>query len=129
VALNKGNFIGKRALAEEARRDPEWQFTGIEVDWNSMERAYAEVGLPPRLPGTAWRTSVPIYVAGDQVGYASSGCWSPLLKKYIALAHLHVAYAQPGTEVNMEITVEHQRKQAAAKAVKPPFYDPPQKRA
>src|SRR5574341_544944 len=69
VALNKGNFIGKRSLAEEARRGPEWLFTGIEVDWDSLERAHAEVGLPPRLPGTAWRTSVPIYVAGDQVGY------------------------------------------------------------
>ena len=40
-----------------------------------------------RLPPTAWRMSVPIYAGAEQVGYATSGGWSPLLKKYIALAH------------------------------------------
>ena len=49
---------------------------------------YAAVGLPPQLPAAAWRTSVPLYAGGKQVGYATSGTWSPLLKKYIALAHL-----------------------------------------
>jgi aminomethyltransferase len=62
------------------------------------------------------------------VGYATSGCWSPILKKYIALAHLESTYAKLGSDVNMEITVEHRRKQAAAKIVKTPFFDPERKR-
>lgn len=129
VNLNKGNFVGKEALAAEAQREPEWQFVGIEVDWDALERLYAEVGLAPQLPATAWRMSVPIYANGTQAGYATSGGWSPLLKKYIALAHLRARCARPGTAVEIEVTVEHQRKRAAARVVKKPFFDPERKRA
>lgn len=129
VNLEKEAFVGKAALAAEAARGPEWQFVGIDVDWESLERLYAAVGLPPKLPTTAWRTSVPVYVDGAQVGYATSGCWSPLLKKYIALAHLRAPYAAPGTPVAMEVTVEHHRRQAAARVAKTPFFNPERKRA
>ena len=53
----------------------------------------------------------------------------PLLKKYIALAHLRSAWAKPGTELDIEITVEHRRKRAAARVVKKPFFDPARKKA
>jgi aminomethyltransferase len=129
VSLEKGPFVGKKALVVEKQRGPAWQFVGIEVDWESLERLYAERGLPPKLPSVAWRVSVPIYSGGKQVGYATSGCWSPILKRYIALAHLETAYAEPGTPVRMEVTVEHCRRQADAKVVKTPFFDPPRKRA
>lgn len=129
VKLDKGPFVGKKALVEEKKRGPAWQFVGIEVDWESLERLYAERGLPPRIPTMAWRVSVPIYSGGKQIGYASSGCWSPILKRYIALAHVESAYAALGTPVKMEVTVEHRRKQADAKVVKTPFFDPPRKRA
>lgn len=128
VNLEKENFVGKRALAQEAKRPPEWQFVGVEVDWDSLERLYAEVGLAPQLPGTAWRMSVPLYAGSEQAGYATSGGWSPLLKKYIALAHLRSKWASPGTELEMEVTVEHQRKRAAARVVKKPFFNPERKR-
>jgi len=73
--------------------------------------------------------STPIYASGEQVGYATSGAWSPVLKKYIALAHLRAQWAKPGTPLEMEITVEHKRKRAAITVVKKPFFDPPRKRA
>ena len=64
-------------------------------DWSALKligsawkNLYAEVGLPPQIPGTAMRASMPIMVGNVQVGYASTASWSPLLKKYIALAHL-----------------------------------------
>jgi aminomethyltransferase len=129
VNLDKENFVGKKALAVEAGRDAEWLFVGIEVEWDSLERLYSSVGLAPQLPGTAWRMSVPIYAGHEQAGYATSGGWSPLLKKYIALAHLRAKWARPGTAVEMEVTVEHQRKRAAAKVVKKPFFNPERKRA
>jgi aminomethyltransferase len=129
VNLEKDFFVGRDALAAEAARGPAWQFVGIEVDWDSLESLYADVGLPPRLPGMAWRTSVPVYVDGKQVGYATSGSWSPLLKKYIALAHVEARFAKPGTDVAMEVTVEHHRRRANAKVAQLPFFNPERKRA
>jgi glycine cleavage system T protein (aminomethyltransferase) len=129
VALGKASFNGKAALVVEKERGPAWQFTGLAVDWESLERLYAEVGLPPRLPTQAWRTSVPVYSGGRQVGYATSGGWSPLLKQYIALAHLESPFAATGTAVEMEITVEHHRKRASARVTKLPFFNPDRKRA
>jgi aminomethyltransferase len=129
VDLKKESFVGRDVLASEALRDPEWQFVGVEVDWEGLERLYAQVGLAPQLPNAAWRMSVPIYAGDEQAGYATSGGWSPLLKKYIALAHVRSRWAQPGAELEMEVTVEHQRKRAPARIVKKPFFNPERKRA
>ena len=129
VNLKKERFVGREALAAEVARGPQWQFVGLEIEWSSLERLYAEVGLATRLPAAAWRTSVPIYAGNEQAGYATSGGWSPLLKKYIVLAHLRARWAAPGSELEIEITVEHRRKRAAARVVKKPFFDPERKRA
>ena len=128
VDLDKAQFVGKPALAAEASRGPEWQFVGIQVDWGSFEALYLAVGLAPRVPAAAWRTSVPLYAGWEQAGYATSGVWSPLLKQYIALAHVRSRWAAPGTVLEMEVTVEHRRKRAAARVVKKPFFDPERKR-
>ena len=128
VQLDREMFNGKRALAREKAAGPAWRFVGIEVDWDSLEALYATVNLTPALPSVAWRASTPIYRGGQQIGYASSGCWSPLLKKYLALAHLRAPHFAPDTEVEMEVTVEHQRKRAAARVRKLPFFDPPRKK-
>ncbi|MBI5943862.1 MAG: aminomethyl transferase family protein [Chloroflexi bacterium] len=125
VALDKaGYFVGRKALEREKREGSAWKMVGIEIDWVGMEQIYAEVGLPPQVPGSAIRASMPIMVGNVQVGYASTASWSPLLKKYIALAHLQKPYYELGTDVRMEITVEHHRKHAPAKVVKLPFYEP-----
>ncbi|HET9709880.1 MAG TPA: aminomethyltransferase family protein [Gemmatimonadales bacterium] len=129
VALDKDRFNGRDALVAEKERGPAWRFMGVEVDWDALERLYADVGLPPKLPATAWRASVPLYMGGVQVGYATSGCWSPLLKRYIALAHLEGPYGEPDTVVEMEVTVEHRRKRAGATVRALPFFNPPRKRA
>ena len=128
VNLGKEQFVGKQALEAEHARGPQWQFVGIEIGWRGLERLYTEVGLATRLPQTAWRMSVPVYSGAEQAGYATSGGWSPLLKKYIALAHLRSQWAKPGTELDIEITVEHRRKRAAARVVKKPFFDPARKK-
>jgi aminomethyltransferase len=129
VSLDKGPYSGRRALAAEKARGSVWGFVGLDVDWESLERLHAVHHLPPQLPTVAWRQSTPVYRNGKQIGYASSGCWSPLLKKYLALAHLQAPHFAPGTQVAMEVTVEHQRKQADAVVGKLPFFDPDRKRA
>ena len=129
VKLDKESFVGSGALSKERQDGPTWELRGLEVDWIALEKVYAEVGLPPQLPTVAWRTSVPVYDGGRQIGYATSGCWSPILKKYIALAHLHSTHSRPGTTLEMEITVEHHRKRAGATVAETPFFNPDRKRA
>jgi len=128
VNLDKEQFVGRQALAAEKARGPAWQFVGIEIGYPGLERLYADAGLATRLPQAAWRTSVPIYSGAEQAGYATSGGWSPILKKYIALAHLRSRWARPGTELDIEITVEHRRKRTAARVVEKPFFDPERKK-
>jgi aminomethyltransferase len=129
VNLEKGPYNGRRALRAARAGRQGWAFVGIEVDWVSLERLFAKKGLPPQLPNVAWRTSAPVYRDGEQVGYATSGCWSPLLKKSLALAHLRAPHFEPGTPVEIEVTVEHHRQQADATVRKLPFFDPERKRA
>ena len=129
VALNKkGYFVGRKALEREKREGSAWKLMGLEIGWEGLERLYAEVGMPPQIPHEAVRGSRPVMVGGKQIGYASTSTWSPVLKKYIALAHLERPHYEPGTEVMMEITVEHHRKHTPAKVVSIPFYDPPWKK-
>ena len=129
VSSTKGPFNGRRALAAERARGAAWGFVGLEVEWDSFERLFRAHHLPPQLSGIAWRASAPVYRAGRQVGYATSGCWSPLLKKSLALAHLRAPHFEPGTRVELEITVEHQRKTADAVVRKLPSFEPERKKA
>ena len=129
VKMKKKYFIGKQALEREITRGPEWEFVGIEIQWTELENQYRNVGLAPGLPSTAWRTSTPLYYNHEQVGYATSGAWSPILKRYIALAHVKSIYAIEGTELQFELKVEHFRKLTTAKVVKTPFFDPERKRS
>ena len=45
VSLDKRNYVGRTALREEQSRPTEWEFRGLEIDWLSLEDAYAEVDL------------------------------------------------------------------------------------
>jgi aminomethyltransferase len=129
VSAEKGPFNGRRALRAERARGASWRFVGLSIEWTSLERLFGEYALPPQLPAIAWRTSTPVYRDGKQIGYATSGCWSPLLKRSLALAHLRAPHFEPGTPVQIETTVEHQRKRADAVVAALPFFDPERKRA
>jgi aminomethyltransferase len=128
VALDKPHFIGRRALLAEAQRIPEWVLTGVEVDWQALSALYAAVGLAPQVAGRASRQAAPIYQGRRQVGYATSHTFSPLLKKYIALAILKPQAATAGAELEFEVTVEHVRRRARARPTPLPFFNPPRKR-
>ena len=129
VKMKKENFIGKQSLLKELNHKSGWSFVGIEIEWPEFENHYRNVGLAPGLPSTAWRTSTPLYNQNEQVGYATSGTWSPILKRYIALAHIKSKYAEEGSELKFELKVEHFRKLTKATVVKTPFFDPERKRS
>jgi aminomethyltransferase len=128
VDLKKDHFVGQRTLRKLDRQGVPRQIVGLEINLSEYESLYEQVGLAPQFPLAAWRGGVPVYKDGRQVGHATTGAWSPTLKKYIALATVEKAFTEPGTMLDMEVTIEHARKTASATVVKTPFFDPPRKR-
>jgi len=129
VSLEKGRFIGQRALRAEHARGPARRIVGLEIDWNEVEKIYDAAGLAPAVAATASRVAVPVYRNGRQVGKATSTTWSPVLKRMIALATIDRPHYAEGTELQFEMTVEAVRHRVAAKVVKTPFFNPPRKTA
>jgi aminomethyltransferase len=129
VSLDKGRFIGQRALRDEHARGPARRIVGLEIDWNEVEKIYDAVGLAPAVAATASRTAVPVYRNGRQVGRATSTTWSPVLKRMIALATIDGPHYAEGTELQFEMTVEAVRHRVRAKVAKMPFFNPPRKTA
>jgi aminomethyltransferase len=129
VHLEKENFIGKRALEQDARNGVPRQYVGLEVDWTNVEQLYERYGLTPVAPAQASRVAVPVYSGDKQVGKATTTTWSPTLKKMIALGSVATEHSKPGTPLQMEITIEAVRLKANVKVVPLPFFNPARKTA
>ena len=129
VDLRKENFVGREALAQEAKNGSERALVGLEINWNEVEALYDKLKMAPQVPGTASRVAVPVYRGGRQVGKATSTTWSPTLKKMIALASVSRESSKPGTSLSMEMTVEAVRHTVSAKVVPLPFFNPVRKTA
>jgi aminomethyltransferase len=127
VDLKKETFVGREALAHEAKKGAARALVGLEINWNEVESLYDKVGMAPQVPSMASRTAVPMYRSGRVVGKATSTTWSPTLKKMIALACVNRENSAVGTTLNMEITVEAVRHTVSAKIVPLPFFNPPRK--
>jgi len=130
VNLDKGaRFVGRRALEREVDGGgPARRLVGLDLDWEDLERLYARQGLSPVLSPMAWREQVPVFAGGRQVGRATSGTWSPVLKKNVAIASVDAAQEPAGSRLQMEWTVEGHRGRIGATVVPMPFFDPPRKR-
>ena len=129
VHLGKENFIGKAALVQDQNKGVPRQLVGLEIDWIEVENLYDKFGLTPAAPSQASRVPVPVYVGDRQVGKATTTTFSPLLKKMIAMGSIATEHSQPGTKLQMELTVEAVRLKTAATVVKLPFFNPPRKTA
>ena len=129
VDLKKENFVGREALAREAKRGSERALVGLEINWNEVEALYDKLKMAPQVPSVASRIAVPVYRGGRQVGKATSTAWSPTLKKMIALGSVSRESSRPGTSLSMEMTVEAVRHTVSAKVGALPFFNPPRKTA
>jgi aminomethyltransferase len=124
VDFRKRDFVGRRALlAEHGRGGPPRRLVGLELDWEGIERAFERHDLPPALSPTVDREPIPLLARRRQVGRATSTCWSPTLKKMLALASVSARYEPPGSRVQVEWTVEGERAPIGATVVPLPFLD------
>ena len=110
VALkNDEDFIGRTAL-ERRKANPQRKLVGLEMVGNE------QIG-----------NGDCVHIGRAQVGTVTSATRSPLLKKTVALARLHVEYADLGTEVEVG-RLDGQQKRLPATVVRFPFYDPDKSR-
>ena len=130
VNLDREPFSGQAALKAEQAAGPLHTLVGLELDWDEQEALYAKHGLPAHVNPGAWRMGLPVYASegSRQIGKATSGTWSPIIKKNLALASVESRYAQPGSEIKIEHTVEYQRETVSAVVAPMPFYNPEHKK-
>jgi aminomethyltransferase len=129
VDLKKETFVGREALAQEAKKGAERALVGLEIDWKEVEALYEKLKMAPQVPSMASRAAVPVYRNGRQVGKATSTTWSPTLKKMIALACVNRESSAVGSTLSIEMTVEAVRQTVSAKVVPMPFFNPARKTA
>ncbi len=108
VKLEKGEFVGRAALASVQQTGPQRKLVGLVMRDNAVARG----GYPVRVEG------------GDE-GVVTSGTLSPTLGEKIAMAYLPVAAAGPGNEVEVVVRERPYR----AEQVKLPFYKRPRPEA
>jgi aminomethyltransferase len=128
ISWKKGNFVGRKALFAEKQRGSTITLVGLEIDHSEFERQHHALGLTVPYPFLAWRAVIPLYSDGSQIGYATSGVWSPTLKKYIALGHIQPKYAEPGNVISIDLTVDRFLRRFDAKVTKLPFFNPARKK-
>ncbi len=122
-------FVGRTALRREQKAGgPPRRLVGLDLDWADLEQLYAGHGLGPGLSAEAWRDEIPIYDADGQIGRATSGAWSLVLKKNLAIGTVEAEAATVGNELQLEWSVEGERGRIGARVVEMPFFDPPRKR-
>jgi aminomethyltransferase len=103
VKFQKSNFLGKDALLKQKNEGIKRKRVGIRM---------IESGIP--------RPKFKVYNdKGEEIGYMTSGTFSPLLKYGIGMAYVEVSEAQKGNTVRIKI----RGKLAKGEIVSYPFYD------
>ena len=124
-------FIGREAIRRElAERTSRWQLTGLVVDWQDYDRIYDEAGLIPPKDHTPVQDEYYVYDdALNQLGYATSQMYSPMLQRHIALARVPLDRTADGSHVKLEAGVRHRYEYFDARVAKLPLFNPQRRTA
>lgn len=124
-------FVGRDAIRRElVDATSRWATTGIVVDWQDWDRLHREAGMLPvknELPLPY--ESVLYDESKEQVGYATSLMYSPVLQRHIGLARVQPELAEPGTPVRIETSLLHHNTTVAASTTPLPHFNPARKTA
>ncbi|HEX8653015.1 MAG TPA: glycine cleavage system aminomethyltransferase GcvT [Pyrinomonadaceae bacterium] len=99
--LNKGDFIGREALAKQKEEGVKRRLVGFEM----TERGIA-------------RDEQDVLIDGERRGRVTSGSPAPFLKKNIGLAYVPFEYALVGQEIQIDV----RGRAVGARIVQTPFY-------
>jgi aminomethyltransferase len=131
IATDERAFLGRDAIRRElGEATSRFRVTGLVVDWRDWDRLHDEAGLIPPKDHTPVQEEMFVYDDdGEQVGYATSFMYSPMLQRHIAIARVPVAAAKPGSRVNLEIPISHRYVHVAAHTARMPLYNPERRTA
>lgn len=107
VKLEKGDFIGREALARQKEEKPKRKLVGFVVTGKGIARHGHAVHLPG--PGGE---------PGPKIGHVTSGTRTPFVNQAIGMAYVPTEHSKPDTELLIDVD----GKWASAKIVKGPFY-------
>lgn len=124
-------FIGRDAIRRELReKTSRWVLTGLVVDWKDYDRIYDEAGLIPPKDHTPIQDEYYVYDDDlNQLGYATSQMYSPMLQRHIALARVPLDRLAEGSRVKLEAGVRHRYEYFDATVSKLPLFNPQRRTA
>jgi aminomethyltransferase len=122
-------FIGREAIIKELRDGSRWNLVGLMLDWEQWDDTYRKLGHSPPKDHTPVSDETILYKQDERVGFATSFMYSPMAQRHIAMARVVPELATLGSEVEFEVTIDHQLHYIAATVTKMPFYNPPQRTA
>ena len=128
-------FLGRDAIRRElADKSSRWASVGVVVDWADWDRLHRDAGLLPTkdehpLSYESVLHDRPTTEGGSQVGYVTSFLYSPVLQRHIGLARVQPDLAAPGSEVHLEVALNHSNTTVLARTAKLPLFNPARKTA
>ena len=123
-------FVGSEAIRRELNEGTSrWATVGIVVDWADWDRLYREAGhFPPKSEHPLPYESMILDDDKVEVGYCTSFVYSPVLQRHIGIARVRPDLAAEGTELRLELAVDHHNTTVRIRTAKMPFFDPPRKK-
>lgn len=124
-------FIGRRAIERQLEQGTSrWRTVGVVADWADWTRVYHERGLVAPKDHTPMHGGMMLY-DGDvnQIGHVSSFVYSPVLQRHVGIARVRPEFAPVGTQLGLEVTIDHRYEVVDSHVARMPFYDPPRKTA
>ena len=131
IETDDREFIGRDAIRKELRdKTSRWRLTGLIVDWQDYDRIYGAAGLIPPKDHTPVQDEYYVYDDDlNQLGYATSQMYSPMLQRHIALARVPLDRSTPGSRVKLELAVSHKYEYFDAHVARLPLFNPERRTA
>jgi aminomethyltransferase len=125
------SFIGRDAIERELKtKSSRWKLSGLVVDWQDYDRIYNAAGLIPPKDHTPVQDEYYVYDDDlNQLGYATSQMYSPMLQRHIALARVPLDRTTPGSRVKLELAVNHRYEYFDAHVARTPLFNPERRTA
>ena len=124
-------FLGRAAIRRElAEGTSRWRTVGVVVDWQHWDRLHRDAGLLPAKDEHPLPYESMLYdAAHGDAGYATSVMYSPVLQRHVGLARVRPDLAEAGTELHLELTLNHHPTTVRVRTARLPLFDPARKTA